>query len=326
MLRSLGKVGPETGDASSFGSYDEVLGAFKKQVQHFVEFMVKCVEFKDKIYAERLHNPFISSTLEGCIESGLDMTQGGAKYNFSSISGRGLGTVADSLAAIKKLVFEEKRLGMSELIELLDTDFEGKEDMRQMLIHRAPKYGNDDDYVDTIAKDVESFFCDEVLSQKNCIRKSIFRPGGFSYGSHCSDGWFIGATPDGRRAGMPTSNSISPSTGVESKGPTATLRSAAKIDHTKMANGNSLNIKLFPDLLKTEEGRKKFVMLIKSYFEMGGKEVQFNIVDEEVLCDAQKHPEKHRGLVVRVSGYNAYFTDLGKSIQDDIIARVTFGG
>jgi formate C-acetyltransferase len=316
-------IGPETGDPKEFSTFDEFMEAYKKQLNHLVEFIAKCSEFKDCAYAENYHNPYISSTLEGCIEKGMDMTQGGAKYNFSSISGRGLGTIADSLAAVKKVVYDDRSMSMSELIDVLDNNFEGSEPVRQRLINKVPKFGNDDDYVDSIARDVMSTFCDLVKKQSNEVREGPVRAGAFSYGMMVSDGWFLGATPDGRRAGTPVSNSLSPSNNAETKGPTALFRSLSKLDQKRLNNGVALNVKLYPSLLQTEEGRMKFASLIRSYFSMGGEEVQFNIVDEKTLREAQEHPEEHRGLVVRVSGYNAYFVDLGKSVQDDIIARAT---
>jgi formate C-acetyltransferase len=300
------------------------MNAYKKQLSHNIELIVKYVNIKDKVYANGFHNPYVSSTLIGCIENGLDMTCGGAKYNFSSISGRGLGTVADSLAAIKKLVFEEKVLTMKELIDAFNNNYKGREDIRQILLSHVPKYGNDDDFVDNIARDIAEMFCDEV-SKHSTIRGGIFRPGFFSYGMHVVEGSFLGATPNGRRAGEAVSNSISPSNGVEMKGPTAVLKSCSKINHRKISNGCSLNLKLLPSLLKTENDIRNLAILTKTYFNLGGMHVQFNVVDNKILKDAQKNPEKYKDLVVRVSGYSAYFIDLGKSIQDDIISRTELG-
>lgn len=327
LIRMLGrKTGLDTGDPRKFSTFEQVMDAFKKQLQNSVDLISQLVEIKDEVYSKYFPNPYISATLEGCVENAKDMTQGGAKYNFNSISGRGIGTTVDSLAALKKVVFEDKIISMSELIYALENNFRGKkgERLRQILLNRAPKYGNDDDYADSIAREITKTFCDTVMSKK-AWRGGPYRASFFSYGMHVLDGNFLGATPNGRKAGEPTSNSLSPSNGVEKNGPTAILKSCAKIDHTKIANGCSLNIKMLPTLLRDEERRKKFASLIKAYFKMGGSQVQFNIVDSQILIDAQKHPEKYRDLVVRVSGYCAYFTDLGKPIQDDIIARAEFG-
>lgn len=326
MIRMLGrKTGVDTGDPRKFTSFSQVMEAFKKQLRHSIDVISELVEIKDRVYAEHFPNPYISATLEGCVENALDMTQGGAKYNFNSISGRGLGTTADSLAALKKVVFDDKIATMEEVIDALENNFKGKrrEKLRQRLLN-APKYGNDDDYADEIAREIAGTFCDMVMSKK-CWRGGPYRASFFSYGMHVLDGNLLGATPNGRKAGEPTSNSLSPSNGVEKNGPTAILKSCAKIDHTKIANGCALNIKLLPTLLRGRERRKKLASLIRGYFQLGGSEVQFNVVDTETLRDAQEHPEKYRDLVVRVSGYCAYFTDLGKPIQDDIISRLEFG-
>lgn len=324
-LRIMGKkVGLETGNPKNFKSFDELMDAYKKQLAYNIEFIVKYVNIKDKVYADNFHNPYVSSTLLGCIENGLDMTQGGAKYNFNSISGRGLGTVTDSLSVIKKLVFDKKDLTMSELINALNYNYKDREKIRQILLNRAPKYGQDDDFADNIARDIAEMFCDEV-SKYSTIRGGIFRPSFFSYGMHVVEGSFLGATPDGRCAGEPVSNSISPSNGAETKGPTAVLKSCAKINHRKISNGCSLNMKFLPSLLRTEKDIRNFAYLIKTYFELGGMHIQFNVVDNKILRDAQKNPEKYKDLVVRVSGYSAYFVDLGKSIQNEIIARTEFG-
>ena len=320
------RVGPDTGDATKFKSFDELLVAFRKQLHFIVGHVARCVNVKDEVYANGFHNPYISTTLEGCVENSEDMTQGGAKYNFASISARGLGTTADSLAAIKKFVFDENKLTMPELLAALGTNFRKREQLRRMLEIQTPRYGSDNDSTDSIARDIAAMFCEEVTSHKSYRKGGMFRPGFFSYGMHIFDGSMLGATPDGRLAGQPVSNSLSPSTGSETRGPTAVMLSAAKIDHKNILNGSSLNMKLLPSLLQTKEGREKFSALLKAYFSLGGLHVQFNVVDNKTLIDAQLHPDNYRDLVVRVSGYSAYFTDLGRPLQDDIIRRTEFAG
>ncbi|WXG42164.1 MAG: pyruvate formate lyase family protein [Candidatus Freyarchaeum deiterrae] len=327
MIRMLGRrTGLDTGDPRKFTTFEQLMDAFKKQLQQSVDVISQLVEIKDEVYDKWFQNPYISATLEGCVENAMDMTSGGARYNFNSISGRGIGTTVDSLAALKKVVFEDKTATMGEVIDALETNFRGKkgERLRQILINKAPKYGNDDDYADLIAREIAETFCNMVMSKK-AWRGGPYRASFFSYGLHVLDGNLLGATPNGRKAGEPTSNSLSPSNGMENNGPTAVLKSCSKIDHTKIANGCSLNIKMLPALLRDEERRQKLASLIRAYFKLGGSQVQFNIVDSQTLRDAQKNPEKYRDLVVRVSGYCAYFTDLGKPIQDDIIARAEFG-
>jgi len=322
--RFMPNQGLATGDPTSWTSFDDVMDAFRKQLQYNVRMVAQAVNLRDSIYAEEFPAPYISSTIKGCIESGKDVTEGGSRYNFSSITARGLGTMADSLAAIKRLVFEEKAITMPELLRLLQTNFKGKEDLRQRLIHRVPKYGNDEDYIDSIAKEVAEAFCSEVVKHES-IRGGHFRPSFYSYGTHVLDGLFIGATPDGRKACEAISNGISPTNNREGKGPTAVLKSAAKLNHRMISNGNALNLRIHPSAVGNEEGLTNVSSLIRTYFDMGGMHVQFNVVSSEMLRDAQKHPENYRDLVVRVSGYSAFFTDLGRSIQDDIIARTEFG-
>ncbi len=317
------QIGPDTGDPTGFKSFDEFWDAYQAQVKACVDLIVEGVAIKDRVYAERYPCPYVSSFLKGCIDNSRDMTQGGAQYNFGSVSARGLATAADSLTAIKKFVYQERLISMEELKKALEQDYRGYESLRHLLLRRAPKYGNDDPEADAMARDIAALFCD-MVSRHRTIHGGAFRPSFFSYGMHVYEGSLLGATPDGRKAGEPISNSLSPSNGAERTGPTAVLLSAAKIDHTKISNGSSLNLKINPSLVHTEQGRKKLIALLKTYFEAGGMHVQLNIVSTQTLKDAQLHPEQYVDLVVRVSGYSAYFIDLGKAIQDDIIARTEF--
>ena len=323
-LRIMGKrIGPRSGDPRRFTDFDQFMEAFKKQVAFMVRTIAKAVNLKDQAYMENYPSPYVSATLEGCIGNAKDMTQGGAKYNFSSIGARGFGTVIDSLSAINEVAFEKKEITIGQLVVMLDNNFKQFEKQRNRLASKTPKYGSDDGTADSIAKEIAGFFCKEVSNQKN-IRGGPFRPGFFSYGMHVMEGWMLGATPNGRFAGEPISNSFSPANGSEKKGPTAMLRSVAKIDHALISNGCAINIKLLPSMFETDEGLKKMIALVKGYFKMGGMEIQPNVVSNKVLLDAQKHPENYRDLAVRVSGYSAYFTDLGKPLQDEIISRTEF--
>ncbi|MHA1148259.1 MAG: pyruvate formate lyase family protein [Promethearchaeota archaeon] len=323
-LRFMGKrTGLKTGKFKNFKSFEEILEAFKMQLAKNIEFIAKLVNIKDKVYMEKFHNPLISILVKGCLEKGLDETQGGAKYNFGSITARGLATAADSLLAIKKAVFDWKWITLKELKKVLDKNFRKNEALRQKLINKIPKYGNDDDEADEMAIIVAEIFSDLVMEQKN-IRGGIFRPGFFSYGMNVVDGSLLGATPNGRYAGQPVSNSMSPSNNVEKYGPTAIIRSYAKINHEKISNGSALNIKLNPAYFKNEERKKKFISLLRSFIELGAMHAQFNTIDNKILKDAQVNPDNYWDLVVRVSGYCAYFNDLGKPVQDDIIQRTEF--
>ena len=323
-LRIMGKrVGPATGDPRKFQTFDQFMDAFKKQVDFMIQTVAKAVNLKDQAYRDEFPNPYVSATLAGCVENAKDMTNGGARYNFGSISARGLGTVADSLAAVKHFIYDEPTISMSRMIRMLDKNFKGYEKIRVMLANKGAKYGNDDDQVDAIAKDVAEYFCREV-SRCQTIRGGPFRPSFFSYGMHVLEGLFLGATPNGRRAGEPVSNSFSPANGSERNGPTAMLRSVAKIDHSLISNGCALNLKLLPYLYEGEERLDKMVALVKGFFALGGMELQPNVVSSKILREAQLHPEIHRDLVVRVSGYSAFFCDLGKPLQDEIIQRTEF--
>jgi len=323
-LRMMGKrVGPRTGDPTTFVDFEQFIDAYEEQIAWQVDTVAEMVNLKDRAYAESFPCPFVSATVTGCVENARDMTQGGAQYNFGSISARGLGTAANALAAIRHLVYDKKMISMSHLITMLDRNFTRDHTLQTLMNARCPKFGNDDDAADDIAKRVCEFFCREVAS-KQTIRGGPFRPGFFSYGMHVLEGLFLGATPDGRNAGEPVSNSFSPANGSERSGPTAMLRSMAKIDQTLISNGCALNMKLMPKLLSNDERLDKVIALIKGYFAMGGMEVQPNVIDNATLLAAQEHPEQFRDLVVRVSGYSALFTDLGKPLQDEIIARTEF--
>ncbi len=323
-LRIMGKrVGPKTGDPERFQTFDEFLDAFKKQVGFMIDTVARAVNLKDGVYRDHFPCPLVSATLSGCVESARDMTDGGADYNFGSIGGRGFGTAVDSLAAIRTFVFQEKTWSMHELLRMLECNFQGAESERQRLLNKAPRYGMDHPVADSIARDVAAFFCREV-ARKRTIRGGPFRPGFFSYGMHVLEGSYLGASPSGRRAGEPVSNSFSPSNGSERNGPTAMLRSIAGIDHSRISNGCAVNIKLPPRMFETDEGLEKMVQLVKGYFTSGGMELQPNVVSNATLLDAQLHPERHRDLVVRVSGYSAMFLDLGRPLQDEIIARSEF--
>ena len=324
-LRMMGKrTGLKTGKFKKFKSFEEILEAYKEQLCNTIEYIAKCVNCKDKVYMERFHNPYLSLTIDGCLESGLDITEGGAKYNFGSITARGLATAADSLFAIKKAVYDEKWLTLKELKKLLNKNFRKKEAIRQKLVNKIAKYGNDNDEVDEIARWVAELFCDETMKQKSIRNGGIFRPGFFSYGMNVFDGSFLGATPNGRRAGEPVSNSISPSNNAEKKGPTAIIKSYAKLNQIKISNGSALNIKLSPSFLESEERKNAFMYFMKSFIDLKAMHVQFNTVDTKTLIDAQINPEDYWDLIVRVSGYCAYFNDLGRPVQDDIIQRAQF--
>ncbi|UCD57526.1 MAG: formate C-acetyltransferase/glycerol dehydratase family glycyl radical enzyme [Candidatus Hydrogenedentota bacterium] len=308
--------GVPCGSLQSFSSYAGLFDAYKKQVSHFVLKMVEAMACLDIAIAELVPSPFASSLVEGCFEKGTDLTKGGAKYNFTGVQLMGLANVADSLAAVKKLVFDECKIAGRELAEAVANDFCGYEPLRQMLLRRAPKYGNDDDSVDQIAREVVAHFADELGEYKN-FRGGRFHMGIFSVAFHIAMGAFTGATPDGRKMSEVLANGITPQTGAAMAGPTAIARSAAKLGQTDTSNGNTLILRFDPQSVQPE----KLCSLIKTYFELGGMQLQFNMVDTESLVVAQAHPVKYRDLAVRIAGYSVLFTSLSKKAQDEIMNR-----
>jgi len=311
--------GVDTGDPSRFESFDALLSAFYRQLESMVGWVAEATDLRDAIWAERFHNPLISSTIDGCIERGRDMTAGGARYNFGSVGGGGLGTAVDSLAAIRAFVFERKQVTMGELCEALSTDFRGREDLRRTLLG-GPRFGNDLPEVDALARELVARFCAMVTARKTAFG-GHYKASLISYGLNVYEGALEPATPDGRHAGEPLSNSMSPSNGAERRGPTAAMSSVARIDHTLIGYGNSLNMRLPLGVLKSEKGVESVAHLVRGYFDKGGFHVQFNAVDTATLLAAQQRPQDYGDLIVRVSGYSAYFTRLGRRIQDDIIGR-----
>ena len=318
------KVGVPSGDAGRFQSLDELLAAFQKQVGHFVGRMAAAMEYCDRAHAELKPTPFISSTIDDCLARGADVTEGGARYNFTGPQAIGLADVADSLAAIQTLVFERKKISLPELLAALERDFEGAEPLRQMLIHKAPKYGNDEEAVDRLAREAAAIYCREVEKHRN-FRGGGYSPGIYSMSGHLAFGILTGATPNGRHKGDSLAAGVSPTRGRETKGPTAVLRSVARVDGTLVSNGYVLNMTFDPHLVKGEHNLRKFADLNAAYFKLGGFHVQYNIVDAETLRAAQQDPERWRGLVVRVAGYSALFTELDRATQNDIIARTAHG-
>jgi formate C-acetyltransferase len=307
-------------------SYEDLWSEFKDQVNYFIDYMVNTMFFLDKSIAELTPQPFLSATIDNCIELGLDITRGGAIYNFTGPQLVGLATVADSLAVIKKTVFEEKILSFDDLVKMLAKNYrgvyQGKKgaEWREYFINKVPKFGNDNDYVDQIAADVAQFYCEQISKQSN-FRGGKFNPGIYSTTFHLAFGVFTGASADGRKKTEPLSNGLCPTSVMDRNGPTAILNSIKKLKNELMTNGTSLILSFHPKTLKPE----LLTPLIRSFFEPeGGYQIQFNVVGKEILCDAQKNPEIYKGLVVRIAGYSVYFTELSKSAQDEIIARTEY--
>ncbi|MHA2424972.1 MAG: trans-4-hydroxy-L-proline dehydratase [Candidatus Thorarchaeota archaeon] len=318
------QVGPETGNPVEFKSYKELFEAYREQLKYFVDLKVRGNNIIERLYAEHIPSPFMSVLMDDCIKKAKDYHRGGSRYNSTYIQGVGMGTITDSLTAIKHNVFDKKKFTMDEILKGIRTNFEDNEVLRQVLVNKTPKYGNDDDYADAIAKDVFDAYFD-ILDGRPNTKGGEYRVNLLPTTVHIYFGEVTGATPDGRNAGMPLSDGISPSHGVDKQGPTAVIKSVAKIDHSK-TGGTLLNQRFLPEVLSTEEGQKKLADLVRTYFKLGGHHIQFNVVRSETLREAQAHPEMHKDLIVRVAGYSDYFCNIGKELQEEIIARTAHQG
>ncbi len=313
------KIGLETGDPMRFKSFGELLEAFCKQLEFFIDTKIEGNSIIEKLYAERLPVPFLSLFIDDCVANGKDYNEGGARYNTSYIQGVGLGTVTDSLVAIKYSVFDKKATSMKTLLDALRSNFVGSETLRQRLLNKTPKYGNDDDYADEVMKTVFEAYFRAVDGRPN-MKGGRYGINFLPTTVHIYFGKHVGATPDGRKAGEPLSEGISPVQGADRDGPTAVMQSAAKLDHVR-TGGTLLNQKFTPQLLATEDGLRKLAYLIRTYFKLDGHHVQFNVIDSQTLRAAQKHPDRYRDLIVRVAGYSDYFVDLNVDLQNEIIKR-----
>ena len=325
-LLSGKQVGPETGYLTDFHSFEEFEKAFQIQVDHFIDRMMPVTFAVDRIHAEVLPSAMLSSVIDDSMEKGIDVTAGGAKYNFSGIQLIQVANIADSLAALKKLVFEEKKVGKEELLEALRTDFEGKETLRKLLLEQAPKYGNDVDWVDELAVKWHEYFARRLEAFKN-VRGGRVQTGLYTVSAHVPMGLNIGATPDGRKAGSPLADGgVSAVYGRDKLGPTALLNSVSKLHMELGSNGTLLNMKFLPEFFDTQEGIDNFCALLETLVELKINHCQINVVRREDLIAAKKTPEQFSGLTIRVAGYTAFFVELADDLQDEIIARTAFGG
>ncbi len=312
-------IGLATGAAAEFQSFDELLAAFEKQVRYFIDIKIRGNAVIERLYATYMPAPFLSLLIDDCIARGKDYHDGGARYNTSYIQGVGLGTITDALTALKFHVFDRKTLSMEALLSAVNDNFAGQERLRQLLLNRTPRYGNDDDYADRVMTAVFDLYFNVIDGRPN-TKGGTYHINLLPTTVHVYFGSVIGATPDGRFAGEPLSEGISPVQGADRCGPTAVIKSASKMDHVR-TGGTLLNQKFTPQLLKDEAGLDGLVQLVRTYFKLDGHHIQFNVVDVATLHAAQEHPEQHRDLIVRVAGYSDYFCDLGKALQDEIIAR-----
>ncbi|UCH83267.1 MAG: glycyl radical protein [Candidatus Latescibacterota bacterium] len=317
--RTGNKIGLETGEPRDFKTFDELFEAFRRQLGHFVDIKIAGNQFIERMYATQSPAVFLSVLIDDCIDKGRDYNDGGPRYNTNYIQCVGIGTITDSLAAIRKHVFEDGTLEMTELLDALRTDYEKAEPLRLLLANKTPRYGNDDDYADGIMMRVFDTLHSAIDGRPN-TKGGRYHIDMLPTTCHIYFGSVLGATPDGRRGGTPVSEGISPVQGADRKGPTAVVKSVAKMDHLR-TGGTLLNMKFLPTVLDNDEGIDKLAQLVRTYFRLDGHHVQFNVVDADTLRHAQTHPEEHRDLIVRVAGYSDYFCDLGKELQDEIIRR-----
>lgn len=312
-------IGVRTGYLYEMNSFEEVKAAYVKQVNYFVDWQVTMTNFYELVSMEMMPLPMVSATMDGCMEKGADVVWGGAKYNSTGCAGVGCANVADSLAAIKFLIFDTKKYTARQFYDALMANWEGYETMRQEILNSVPHYGNDNPYVDELAEWAMQVFIDRVNMATG--PRGQYRPGLYPVSVHIMMGKMTAASPDGRLEGEPLADGISPKQGMDNNGPTAILKSAACLDHLNCGNGTLLNMKFHPKSLEGEDGYVKLKNLVQTFFDIGGMHVQFNVVDSETLRAAQKDPEEYGNLVIRVAGFSAYFVELYKELQDDIIRR-----
>jgi formate C-acetyltransferase len=312
------QVGPQTGEVCKFTSYQQLMNAYKEQLRYFIDLKIRANNIIERLFANYMPAPFMSIVMDDCIARGLDYHNGGARYNPTYIQGVGIGTVTDALAAVKCHVFDKQDITMDELLTAMQDDFEGHEHLQQKLLYHTPKYGNDDDYADSIAEEIFNAYYDLLNGRPN-TKGGKYRVNLLPTTVHIYFGSVTGALPNGRKAGESVSEGISPTQGSDIKGPTAVVKSASRIDHVR-TGGTLLNMKFNPHMLDGD-GIDKLGHLIRSYFKLDGHHIQFNVIDAETLRKAQQNPEKHRDLIVRVAGYSDYFVDVGRDLQNEIISR-----
>jgi len=319
------QIGLPTPPLEEMTNLEDLEATFGRQLAHFVGLMVRGCNVVDRAHADLLPSPLLSLVVNDCVERGLDVTAGGAHYNFSGVQGVQIANVADSLAAVDRAVFAEKWVSGGVLLEALRANYEGYEQLRQRLIHKVAKYGNDDPRVDRLAKRWAERYCDLVAGYRN-VRGGTYQPGFYTVSAHVPMGAQVGATPDGRFAGEPLADGgLSPMAGRDVKGPTAVLRSVSQLDLKLASNGTLLNMKFLPALFENRDGLEALVSLLRAFCRLCIPHVQFNVVSGRVLREAQVNPHKYRHLIVRVAGYSAHFTELDRALQDEIIRRTEFG-
>ncbi|WP_276906109.1 glycyl radical protein [Faecalibaculum rodentium] len=318
------QIGPDFGGIEEFETFEELEEAFQKTIDHFIDEMMKAEVVVEKAHQDCLPTAFLSAVIDDCLDKGLDVTAGGAKYNLSGIQMIQVANLADSLAAIKELVYDEKRISREELKQALADNFEGHEITQTMLLKRAPKYGNDIQWVDDLGAKWAGYFRERMKDYTN-YRGGPYHTGMYTVSAHVPMGENVGASADGRKAKEPLADGgMSPVYGRDMTGPTAVLKSVSRMDDSFTTNGGLLNMKFLPEFFRTQTGRDKFEHFLRAFVDLEIPHIQFNVVNREDLIDAQIHPERHQSLTVRVAGYTAYFTELAGKLQDEIIERTSY--
>ncbi|MDR1143641.1 MAG: formate C-acetyltransferase/glycerol dehydratase family glycyl radical enzyme [Spirochaetaceae bacterium] len=324
-LLSGRQIAPDRGNLAAYASFEELEAAFAAHLDWYIEKMIRCCEEVEKAHADLLPTPFLSAVIQDCLEKGVDVTGGGAKYNLSGIQMIQVANLADSLAAIKLLVYDERRVKAGEYLAALETDYEGRESLRQMILKRVPKYGNDVEWVDALGAKWAGYFR-RALERYVNYRGGPYHTGMYTVSAHVPMGEMVGASPDGRRARSPLADGgMSPMYGRDITGPTAVLKSVSRMDKLLTSNGGLLNMKFLPEFFTAPGGVEKFGIFLRSFVDLEIPHIQFNVVRREDLEAARKNPEQYRSLTVRVAGYTAYFTELAGELQEEIIARTSYG-
>lgn len=317
-------IGLDLGSIETYESFEDLENAFQKQIDYFIEKMMKAEIVVEKAHQDCLPTAFLSTVIDSCLEKGVDVTRGGAKYNLSGIQMIQIANLADSLAAIKELVYDEKMITRHELLEALQADFKGYEIIQMMLLNKVPKYGNDVKWVDELGAKWAGYFRERMKDYTN-YRGGLYHTGMYTVSAHVPMGENVGASPDGRNALTPLADGgMSPVYGRDMAGPTAVLKSVSRMKDSYTTNGGLLNMKFLPEFFKTETGMMKFENFLRAFVDLKIPHIQFNVVRREDLLDAKFHPEQHRSLTIRVAGYTAYFVELAGKLQDEIIERTAY--
>ena len=318
------QIGLDLGSLETYQTYQDLENAFQKQIDYFIDKMMAAEKIVEKAHQDYLPTAFLSTVIDDCLEKGLDVTKGGAKYNLSGIQMIQVANLVDSLAAIKQLVYDDKMISQHDLLNALQEDFKGYEIMQTMLLNKVPKYGNDVKWIDELGNQWACYFREKMKCYTN-YRGGPYHTGMYTVSAHVPMGENVGASPDGRNALKPLADGgMSPVYGRDLQGPTAVLKSVSKLNNSCTMNGGLLNMKFLPEFFKTETGCLKFENFLRAFVDLKVPHIQFNVVRKEDLLDAKVHPENHQSLTIRVAGYTAYFVELAGKLQDEIIERTTY--